>query len=140
MLITFEKILFLKTIPLFENIPESVLCDIVEQSNEISAPALSDIIGEDELFDSLYIVMQGSVIVSKDGKPLKTFGKGSVFGEVYAFSPCQSQVAISAKEDTSLLQIDNDTIYSLINDYSDVAKTFIPLICQRLRKFEDICL
>ena len=140
MLITFEKILFLKTIPLFDEIPESVLCDIVEQSNEITAFASSDIVKEGDLFDSMYIVMQGLVTVRKNKKIVAEIKQGGIFGEVYAFSPSSSEYTVTVTEDTSLLQISSETAYSLINDYPDVARVFMPAICERLRKATDICL
>jgi len=140
MLITFEKILFLKTIPLFDGVPESILCDIVEQSNDITAFASSDIIKEGDMFTSMYIVMQGLITVCKNGKNVAEIRQGGVFGGVYAFAPCISEFTVTAKEDTSLLQINSDTLYSLVNDYPDVAKALISDICVRLRKAEDICL
>lgn len=139
-MITFEKILFLKTIPLFENVPEYILCDMIEQSNEITAPANSDIVKEGDILNSMYIIMQGTVSVYKKGKLLHEMKKGEVFGEVYAFSPYQSEVTISANEDASLLQIDNNTIYSLVDDHPDLAKTLISELCRRLRKAEIDCL
>ncbi len=140
MLITFEKILFLKTVPLFENVSETVLCDIVEQSTEVSALKSSFIVKEKEKFDSMYIVLQGSVSVTRRDKLLAKLKKGGVFGEVYVFDPCPSEFTIIANEDSSLLQIDSDTMYSLVNDYPDVAKTFLPQICRRLRALEEVCL
>ena len=100
MRLTFEKVLFLKTVPLFENIPESVLSDIVEQSSDVTAILGSDIVKAGEVLDSLYIVVQGAVRFSKEGKTIKDIKKGGSFGEVYAFDPAPVDITISAIDDT----------------------------------------
>lgn len=134
MRITFEKILFLKTIPLFENIPEPVLSDIVGKSQEISAIMGSDIIKEGDVFDAMYIIIQGTVRIAKGGKTLAELGKGSVLGEVYVFDPVKTNFSVTAIDDTLMFVLDKDILYNLIGEHPDIAKAFIPDLCRRLRK------
>jgi len=133
MRLTFEKVLFLKTVPLFENIPESVLSDIVEQSSDVTAILGSDIVKAGEVLDSLYIVVQGAVRFSKGGKTIKDIKKGGSFGEVYAFDPAPIDITISAIDDTLMFRLTKDDLYNLINEHPDIARALIPSLCRRLR-------
>lgn len=133
MRITFEKVLFLKTVPLFDGIPESVLSDIVEQSTDVTAIMGSDIVKAGDILDSLYIIVQGAIRFIKDGKTIKDLKRGDAFGEVYAFDPAPIDITISAIDDTLMFKLTKDNLYDLINEHPDIARALIPSLCKRLR-------
>lgn len=136
MRLTFEKVLFLKTIPLFSGIPESVLSDIVRKSTDVPAIIGSDIIKEGGILDSLYIIVQGMVRFEKGGKTIKELGKNSFFGVTYAFDPAPIDLTISAIDDTLMFRLKGVEIYDLINEHPDIARALIPVLCKRIRILE----
>lgn len=136
MRLTFEKVLFLKTIPLFDGIPESVLSDIVKKSTDVPAIIGSDIVKEGGVLDSLYIIVQGMVRFEKDGKTVKELGKSSYFGETYAFDPAPINLTISAIDDTLMFRLRGVELYDLINEHPDIARVLIPALCKRIRALD----
>ena len=136
MRLTFEKVLFLKTVPLLQNIPESVLSDMIKKSTDVPAIIGSDIVKKGEVLDSMYIIVQGMLRFERDGKTIKELGKGNIFGEVYAFDPAPIDMTISAIDDTLMFRLRNVDLYDLLNEHPDIAKVLIASLCNRLRAID----
>ena len=84
MLLTLEKILILKTVPLFKDIPEPALADFISSAEELAAVEGSDLLNVNDEWSDMYVVLQGRLRVHKDGKTLKELGNTSVLGVLYA--------------------------------------------------------
>ncbi len=82
---------------------------------------------------SAYIVIQGSVVVQKNGKTINTLSQGSLLGEVSLIlaGGLRSATAICQKG-TKLLEIDHRDFYSLLAHNLYLAKEFQLLADQRL--------
>ena len=79
MRLTLEKVLILKNIPLFNGIPEAVLSDIINASEETAAMIGTDIIKEGDAWNDLYIILQGQVRAHRNGLTLREFNALTTF-------------------------------------------------------------
>lgn len=133
MLLTLEKILILKTVPLFKDIPEPALADFISSAEELAAVEGADLLNVNDEWSDMYIVLQGRLRVHKDGKTLKELGNTSVLGVLYALDPAVSGVAVSVLEDTTLFRVPSETLYQLMSEHKSLEKAIIGSLCGQLR-------
>ena len=133
MLLTLEKILILKTVPLFKDIPEPALADFISSAEELAAVEGADLLNVNDEWSDMYVVLQGRLRVHKDGKTLKELGNTSVLGVLYALDPAVSGVAVSVLEDTTLFRVPSDTLYQLMSEHKSLEKAIIGSLCGQLR-------
>lgn len=133
MLLTLEKILILKTVPLFKDIPEPALADFISSAEELAAVEGADLLNVNDEWSDMYVVLQGRLRVHKDGKTLKELGNTSVLGVLYALDPAVSGVAVSVLEDTTLFRVPSETLYQLISEHKSLEKAIIGSLCGQLR-------
>lgn len=133
MLLTLEKILILKTVPLFKDIPEPALADFISSAEELAAVEGSDLLNVNDEWSDMYVVLQGRLRVHKDGKTLKELGNTSVLGVLYALDPAVSGVAVSVLEDTTLFRVPSETLYQLMSEHKSLEKAIIGSLCGQLR-------
>mgnify|MGYP000840987259 FL=1 len=133
MLLTLEKILILKTVPLFKDIPEPALADFISSAEELAAVEGADLLNVNDEWSDMYVVLQGRLRVHKDGKTLKELGNTSVLGVLYALDPAVSGVAVSVLEDTTLFRVPSETLYQLMSEHKSLEKAIIGSLCGQLR-------
>ncbi|MCQ2965393.1 MAG: cyclic nucleotide-binding domain-containing protein [Alphaproteobacteria bacterium] len=137
MRLTLEKVLILKNVPLFANIQESVLSDIVAACEEISVVMGTDIIQEEQFSDDLYIVLQGQVRIHQAGQTIRELSVYDTFGELSALDPVLSDVTVTTLEDTTLFKISGPTLYRLMNEHKALEKSIISLLCKHIRQLRN---
>ncbi len=133
MRLTLEKVLILKDVALFAGIPEAALSDIISASEETAAMIGTDIVKQGELWNDLYIILQGQVRLHKDGKTIKEYNALDVFGELAALDAAPSEITVTALEDTTLYKIPGSALYRLMNEHKALERSIIQTLCRRIR-------
>ena len=82
MLSTVEKVLFLKSIDLFSQIPGEDLAQIALISTEETRDTNDEIFAEGESGDALYLVLDGKVRVHREDRVIAELGERECFGEM----------------------------------------------------------
>lgn len=136
MRLTLEKVLILKNVPLFSGIPEAALSDIIAASEETAAMIGTDIVKEGDLWDELYIILQGQVRMHKNGKTIKECNTLEIFGELEALDPVIADTTVTALEDTSLFKISGAAFYRLMNEHKALEKNVIKTLCRRIKSMQ----
>ncbi|MBS0628742.1 MAG: cyclic nucleotide-binding domain-containing protein [Verrucomicrobia bacterium] len=130
---TFEKMLFIKSLPLFKYIKDDILVSIASVLEEQIAGPGELIIQKGALGSVMFMIVEGKVKVHDEGRVLKEIGPHEVFGELAALSPEKRIASVTALEETFLLKIDNMALYDLMEMQIDLAKGIIHVLCQRTR-------
>lgn len=130
---TIEKIIILKTVNIFSEIPDDELAELASRIQEVEVAAGDSIIKAGELGTSMYIVVNGKVRVHVGNREVTVLGERAVFGELAALDPEPRSASITALEDTLLFSVDQDTLYELMAEQVKMARGIIRVLCQRLR-------
>ena len=130
---TFEKTLFLKSVPLFKYVKDEALLAIASAFEEQRAAPKEEIIQKDELGTDMYLIVSGKVKVHDGDHQIAELKIGDVFGELAALAPEKRIASVQALEDTLLLKIGSRTLYDLIDIQPGLAKGIIQALCQRVR-------
>ena len=139
MLSTVEKILFLKSINLFEKLPGAELAHVSHISEEVSFRKGELLMQEGEMGDALYLIVDGEVeiILKKNNKVLARLGKGEPIGEMGILDSAPRSASVIALTDVETLKIEQEAFDELMTDRLEIAQGVIRVLIKRLRNLSD---
>src|SRR5437016_4908824 len=105
MLSTVEKVLFLKSIDLFSQIPGEELAQLALISTEEAREAGETIVTEGEEGDALYLVVDGKVRVHRQDRVIAELGVRECFGEMALLDFNPRSATVTALSEANLLRI-----------------------------------
>jgi HEAT repeat protein len=129
-----EKVVLLKGVGLFSEVPGDDLTALVQAAEEVSPAPGEAIIHEGEPGDTLYAVLHGSVRVERGGRLLARLGPGECFGELAIIDQEPRSATVIAEEGTTLLAIAQEDFHELLADHPDLATSVLRVISRRLRE------
>ncbi|MFZ5468425.1 MAG: cyclic nucleotide-binding domain-containing protein [Myxococcota bacterium] len=133
MLSTVEKVLFLKSIDLFSQIPGEDLAQVALISTEESREQGDEIFAEGEAGDALYLVLEGKVRVHKQDRVIAELGERECFGEMAILDAAPRSATVTAVNDTNLLKIDREDFQEIMSEKPEIAMGIIKVLTRRLR-------
>lgn len=133
MLLTIEKVLFLKSVKIFASVREDQLVDIATLVESVDYQKGDLILAKGDLGTSLYIVVDGQVRVFQDDTELNILGPRSVFGEMAALDPEPRAASVEALEDCTLLQLEGESLYEMMAENRELTRGIIKVLCEYAR-------
>jgi CRP/FNR family cyclic AMP-dependent transcriptional regulator len=133
MITTVEKVLFLRGVDLFSNLPGEDLARIALITEEAQHPAGAEIIREGDVGESLYVVVEGRVEVRKGEKRLAELSEREVFGEMAVLDPGPRSATVNAVTDVTLLTIRREDFADIMAERHEIARGIIQVLTRRLR-------
>ncbi len=137
-MITLQKVVFLKSMPLFKDVKEEVLLAVASIVEEHLVPNNTPIILKGELGDTMFIIARGKVQVHDGERNLAQMGEGDVVGELSALVPDKRNADVTTIEETLFLTVSHAVLYELMEQNFGLSKGIIYVLCQRLRKLEKL--
>lgn len=134
MLLTIEKVLILKSVPIFSSVPESQLVDLATIAETVEYDAGEIIMNQGDLGTSMYIVVDGKVRIFNKDKELAEHGKRAVFGELAALDPEPRAASVQAIEDCTLMRLDGESLYDLMSGNKEVTRGIVHVLCDYTRQ------
>lgn len=134
MLTTVEKVLFLKSIDLFSQIPGEDLAQVALITSEESAAAGEDIFAEGGAGDALFLVLEGRVRVHRQDKTIAELGERECFGEMAILDASPRSATVTAVDEVALLKIARDDFEELLQEKQAIAQGIIKVLTRRLRE------
>ena len=134
-----EKLITLKTIPMFSELDVFTLQQIQKIASYQKIPAHETVITEGEEGESLFVVISGSVGVYKAGTRINEIGAGGFFGEMAIIEKQRRSASITTLEETDFLIIRGDDFASLLARNSSISGSVIRMLSGRLRKMLEEC-
>ena len=134
MLLTIEKVLILKSVPIFSSVPESQLVDLATIAEAVEYDAGELIMNQGDIGTSMYIVVDGQVRIFEGEKELAIGGTRAVFGELAALDPEPRAASVEALEDCTLLRLDGESLYDLMSGNREVTRGIIHVLCGYTRQ------
>ncbi|MBN2493900.1 MAG: cyclic nucleotide-binding domain-containing protein [Deltaproteobacteria bacterium] len=133
MISTVEKVLFLKSVDLFSQIPGEDLAQVAGIAQEISFEPGELIIQEGEMGDSLYLLVDGEVLVHRLTKEITRLGQRESFGEMAILDNEPRSASVSSVTDVTCLKVSRDDFYELMSEKIEIAHGIIRVLTHRLR-------
>ncbi|MFB3922725.1 MAG: Npt1/Npt2 family nucleotide transporter [Terriglobia bacterium] len=137
MLFSVEKVLFLKSAPLFSAVEGEELAALADIALEHTYEAGEIIFEEGQAPHHLYVVVQGKVEVflrvDSTERPLAFLGEKECFGEMAILDDQPRSASVRAAEPTTVLKIDRDSFRELILERPNIAFAIFRILSGRLR-------
>ena len=133
MLSTVEKVLFLKSIDLFSQIPGEDLAQVALIATEEAREQGEEIFAEGEAGDALYLVLDGKVRVHRGDRQIAELGERECFGEMAILDASPRSATVTAVKDTNLLKISREDFQEIMAEKSEIALGIIKVLSHRLR-------
>ena len=133
MISTVEKVLFLKSIDLFSQIPGEDLAQVALISTEENRDQGEDSFAEGESGDALYLVLDGKVRVHKSDRVIAELGERECFGEMAILDAAPRSASVTTLTDTNLLKISRDDFQEIMAEKPEIANGIIKVLLRRLR-------
>lgn len=131
---TFEKVLILKNISMFENASETALSDFIMASEEKIYKPGDEIINNAMENHYLFIILSGSIQRIDSDNEIAELGPRQFFGETTVLCPAVIPYQITANEQTTILRISGNKLYQVMALHPSIAKGFIGELSKRLRQ------
>jgi HEAT repeat protein len=133
-----ERILFLKRIPLFENLAPADIKQVSALAQEESFTDGVSIVREGEIGDVMFIILSGEVrvLITKDHKEVELARRraGQYVGEMALISREPRSATVRAVGEVRALCIDQKSFESLLRDRPDASLAVIQVLCERLKE------
>jgi CRP-like cAMP-binding protein len=130
---TVERVIILKSVPVFANASEQLLAEVASALEEVEFDAGEPIFAKGDLGNSMYIIILGRVRVHDGDRTIVHLGERDVFGELAALDPEPRSASITAAEATQLFRLDREPLYEVMADHVEIASGIFHVLCQRLR-------
>ena len=119
-------------VPLFESLPPTSLEKLARSALAETVPAGTAVIAQGERGDTFYVVVDGSLEVSSDGRLLRTLGPGDFFGEIALLREVPRTATVSAATDSEVLGIRRMDFLSAVLGNLESAETVEEMVSSRV--------
>jgi len=134
---TVEKILFLKSAPVFERVSGEDLAPLARVAEVEVFTAGQVLAQEGEPGDAIYVIVRGRVRISHDGHELATNGPGDTVGEMSVLDEAPRSATATAIEETEVLRIGNEEFYEILHEQVEIAEGVIRVLADRVRRLDE---
>ena len=132
-MLTIERVIALKAVPMFEGVSEEILADVAALMEEVEYPMGEVVFEKGAPGDSLYIVVSGKVRVYDGERTIVELGEKEMFGELALLDPEPRLASIATLEDTRLFRLDRESFAELMAGNIEVVRGVLHVLCERLR-------
>jgi CRP-like cAMP-binding protein len=126
------EIALLRSLPLFSPLGAPVLEGLARELAELRVPAGTAVVREGEPGDRFYVVAEGDLDVSAQGRELRTIGRGEGFGEIALLENVSRTATVTARTDTRLYALDKPSFLASVSSHPRAAGEADRLVRERL--------
>lgn len=126
----------LRTIPLFAGMTDRALDGVASLAEEVDFAAGDTLTVEGEPGDTLYLVLEGSVTVTRSGVSLPSLGPGDVIGEVALVDGRPRTATTAAAEPVHALVVGRQAFGDLMERFPAVRLGVMMALADRVRADE----
>ncbi len=134
MLTSVERLLFIRAVPIFQELRDDFLVRLASVMDELSFPSDQTIFTQGQEGRSLYIVVSGLVRVHMGDRDLAQLRQGTCFGEMSLFDSEPRSASVTALEECECLVLTQLQLYDAIDETPGIAVNIIRLLSRRIRE------
>jgi CRP-like cAMP-binding protein len=122
---------------LFHGLPAEVIEPVAAGLEKITVPAGTVVFREGELGDALYIVLSGTIqltrhALSGEERLLAQLGPAEHFGELAVFEPCPRTETATAATDAQLARMPHSVLRPWIEAHPEIGERLLRVLARRL--------
>lgn len=133
MLTTIERVLALQKNPIFAEITTDGLAYLAAIAEEVEFHPKDSLFEEGSVPDACYLILAGSVELSRSGASALVVGEGDDLGVWALFDGEPHVYAARALENTYGLKITQEDFYDLLSDHTEIIQSLFRTLVRRIR-------
>jgi CRP/FNR family transcriptional regulator, cyclic AMP receptor protein len=134
MLTSVDRLLFVRGVPIFQELRDDFLVRLASVMEELSFASKHTIFTQGQEGRSLYIVVSGQVRVHIGDRELAQLGPGTCFGEMSLFDAEPRSASVSTLAPCECLVLTQQQLYEAIEETPGIAVNIIRLLSRRIRE------
>ena len=127
-----DDLMVLHSVAMFDALGPAEIERVAGLAQRIEFPATTQVLIEGDIADRFYVIKEGTVEVTKDGKLLATLGRDDFFGEIALLRDLPRTATATAVTDLNLLALDRRHFMDAVVPFTASARTTDELIDERL--------
>ena len=129
---TYERMMYLNSIPLFNNLKFNDLYSLGETAKVVHFKTGEYIMHQGDIGKTLYILIRGAAVVEIDNKEVSKVGHREYFGEIALLGDIQRQASIKVTEPTLALSITKRNFKIFLQNNPKVSTKVIKEVIKKL--------
>lgn len=134
MLSSFERLLFIRRVSIFQELRDEFLVKLAAAMDELSFPANHTIFEQGEEGRSLYIVVSGEVRIHIGDQDLAKLGQGAIFGEMALFDAEPRSASVTTLDQCDCLTLNQLQLIDAIEETPEIAVNITSALSRRIRE------
>ena len=126
------KVDALRRVPLFEGLSRRQLVQLARVSEDLEVPAGEVLCKEGQLGREFFVIIDGEVEVTKDGKRLAVRGGGEFFGEIALLQQGPRTATVTARTPLRFFVLTRRDFQQLLRDNPGVELKILQALARRL--------
>jgi CRP/FNR family cyclic AMP-dependent transcriptional regulator len=126
------KVEALKRAPLFEGLSRKELVQLARVSEDVEAPPGKVLCKEDQLGREFFVIVDGEVEVTRDGKRVATRTGGEFFGEIALLEDIPRTATVTAKTPLRFFVLTRKDFRHLVNENRNVERKVLRALARRV--------
>ena len=122
----------LKGSPLFEDLSKGELAQLARQSEDVEVPAGKVLCSEGDPAREFFVIVDGEVEVTRNGKLLATRGPGDLIGEIALLADVPRTATVTAKTALRVFVLTAQAFGQLVEGNPDVERKVLRALARRV--------
>ena len=122
----------LKSVPLFADLNANELDVVAQAATELDFDAGKVLMTQGALAHEMFVVLEGTLEVARDGEPIAEIGPGGIAGEMALLTHAHRHATVSAKTDIKVLYIDGRSFQGVLEEAPSIAVKMLPIVAGRV--------
>ncbi len=127
-----DKVFSLKSVPIFESLPESALLDVARIMDFVEFKKDEVFIKKGEVAEDMFIIKQGKVVVVDGELTLATLSENEIVGELAILAPIKRTATVKALSDVILYRIEREYFLDLLYEKPEMMSDLIEVLINRI--------
>jgi MFS family permease len=111
------RLALLRSLPIFAPLPAPALERVVSRLIPTEAAPGTEIVRQGDPGDRFYVIEEGDVMVSKNGRQVATLERGDFFGEIALLREIPRTATVTARTDTSLYALEREDFLEAVTGH-----------------------
>jgi MFS family permease len=127
-----RELALLRSVPMFAPLPEPTLEQLAAKLIPVRLPPGREVFAQGDAGDRFYVISDGTVEVSVDGRSASVLGPGDSFGEIALVRDVPRTAAVQAKSDVELYALERDDFIAAVTGHAQSVAAADAVIATRL--------
>jgi CRP-like cAMP-binding protein len=131
-----SKLEMLRRVPLFANLGDRQLREVEALADEIDVPAGKVLCQEGQRGEEFFVIVDGTVALTRQGRDLPTLGPGQFIGEIALVDGGPRTATATTTTPARLLVLAHREFNSLLDRFPEIESTVLRTLASRVRQLD----